>query len=240
MDLPVANNPELIQPTRARIFTLLAELRRPAGTEELARQLGLHPNGVRIHLERMQSAGLLERRRERQARGRPRDSWSISTNALPGGDPPTAYSDLGRWLVRAITATDISEADVEEAGMRIGRDMAPVDGDGQAEQQLFDVLSALGFQPEREVNGLHELTYCLGNCPYRDVVRERQSLVCGLHKGMIRGLVEALDDQSELTGFLARDPDVAGCLIELEGPMATAAAGGTSASGEGDAGELQA
>jgi predicted ArsR family transcriptional regulator len=223
MDLPVANNPELIQPTRARIFTLLAELRRPAGTDELAKQLGLHPNGVRIHLERMQAAGLIDRRRERQARGRPRDSWSISTNALPGGDPPTAYSDLGRWLVRAITATDISEADVEEAGMRIGRDMAPAESCDLAEQQLFDVLSALGFQPEREINDARELTYCLGNCPYRDVVRERQSLVCGLHRGMIRGLIETLDDSTELTAFVARDPDVAGCEVALVGPIVTAA-----------------
>lgn len=223
MDLPIVNNPELAQPTRARIFALLSELRRPAGTDELAGQLGLHPNGVRIHLERMMSAGLVERRRERQPRGRPRDSWSISPNAMPGGDPPTAYSDLGRWLVRAIVSSNVSEQEVEEAGLRIGRDMAPTVPAEEAvekEQQLFDVLTSLGFQPHREAESSAELTYCLTNCPYRDVVRERQALVCSLHRGMTRGILEVLDEHSALTGFLPKDPDVAGCLIEVEGPIA--------------------
>ncbi|MBI4898284.1 MAG: helix-turn-helix domain-containing protein [Actinobacteria bacterium] len=233
MDLPLVNNPELAQPTRARIFALLSELRRPAGTDEIAGQLGLHPNGVRIHLERMQSAGLVERRRERQPRGRPRDSWSISPNALPGGDPPTAYSDLGRWLVRAIISTSISEAELEEAGMRIGRDMAPGVRGEDAEQRLYDVLTALGFQPERERNGEHAIAYCLTNCPYRDVVREKQSLVCSLHRGMTRGLLEVLDDESELIGFVPKDPDVAGCLVEFEGPIADQPAGG-EADGDGE------
>ena len=51
VDLPRAPGDPLAQPARARLFALLAELRRPAGTEELARRLDLHPNGVRVHLE---------------------------------------------------------------------------------------------------------------------------------------------------------------------------------------------
>lgn len=229
VDLPIANNPELAQPTRARIFALLAELRRPAGTDELARQLGLHPNGVRIHLERMSAAGLVERRRERQARGRPRDSWSVSPGALPGGDPPTAYSDLGRWLVRAIVSTNVTESEVEEAGVQIGRDLAPSgagEGNGNDEQRLFDVLSALGFQPRRQADDPRELSYSLCNCPYRDVVRERQPLVCGLHRGISKGLVQSLDQRNELTAFVPKDPDVAGCHVAFKGPITESAGAG--------------
>jgi predicted ArsR family transcriptional regulator len=65
----------LAQPTRARLFALLGELRRAAATEELAARLGLHPNGARTHLERLANAGLVVRERERQDRGRPRDTW---------------------------------------------------------------------------------------------------------------------------------------------------------------------
>jgi hypothetical protein len=45
IDLPVVADPEdvLSQPTRARLFALLAELKRPAGTAELAERLELHP-----------------------------------------------------------------------------------------------------------------------------------------------------------------------------------------------------
>ena len=56
MDLPVPSRDALAQETRARLFALLVELRRSAGTDELADELGLHPNGVRNHLERMEQA----------------------------------------------------------------------------------------------------------------------------------------------------------------------------------------
>jgi len=96
MDIPVRPGDALSQPTRARVFALLGELRRPAGTEELAKELDLHPNGVRVHLEQLVAAGLVERRPERIARGRPRDTWAISPNAQPGGDPPSGYAALER------------------------------------------------------------------------------------------------------------------------------------------------
>lgn len=56
MDFPARPRDALAQPTRARLFSLLAEFRRPIGTDELAREVGLHPNGVRVHLERLREA----------------------------------------------------------------------------------------------------------------------------------------------------------------------------------------
>jgi predicted ArsR family transcriptional regulator len=64
----------------------------------------------------------------------------------------------------------------------------------------------------------------LRNCPYRDAVRERQPLVCGLHRGLTRGMLDAIDPATRLEGFVPHDPDEAGCLIELRGPMAAEAA----------------
>ncbi len=64
MDFPARPRDALAQPTRARLFSMLAELRRPVGTEELARRLGLHPNGVRVHLERLRASGLIARERQ--------------------------------------------------------------------------------------------------------------------------------------------------------------------------------
>ena len=92
MDAPFAIDPNdvLAQPTRARLFALLGELKRPTGTVELAERLELHPNGVRIHLERMEQAGLVERARVRDRRGRPPDAWAISADARPGGSDPRA------------------------------------------------------------------------------------------------------------------------------------------------------
>src|SRR5687768_12458577 len=93
----------LAQPTRRRLYGLLAELGRPAGTDELAGRLGLHPNGVRVHLDRLREGGLVERARTRQTRGRPRDMWTLDPRARASVEPQRAYADLGRWLARAIS-----------------------------------------------------------------------------------------------------------------------------------------
>ena len=59
------------------------------------------------------------------------------------------------------------------------------------------------------------MTLCLGNCPYRDAVRENQAVICMLHRGITLGLLDVLDPHAKLTDFVPRDPDTAGCLIEL-------------------------
>jgi len=215
MDLPFRPADDVLaQPTRARIFALLGELRRGAGTEEIATTLGLHPNGVRVHLDRLLEAQLVLRDREKRSRGRPRDVWTISPQARPAGEPPTAYANLGRWLVRVVQDAGTSPADVEATGMRIGRDLGAAPSEGGFEA----ALSALGFQPRREAGADGTATYELRNCPYRDAVAADQPRVCGLHRGLTVGLLETLEPASELTSFVPRDPYRAGCTIEVRSP----------------------
>lgn len=218
IDLPVVADPEdaLSQPTRARLFALLSELKRPAGTAELADRLELHPNGIRLHLERLEQAGLIERARVRQARGRPPDAWTIAAGAEPGGQAPRAYHDLGRWLARALKARPGGLRGIEATGREIGREAAPT-GAHPDPDALETSLIALGFQPTVTRHEGDEMKMCLGNCPYRDAVHENQPAICALHKGITRGLLDMLEPQAKLTGFVPHDPDRAGCLIEIRG-----------------------
>ncbi len=220
MDVPRIPGDVLAQPTRARLIARLGELRRPASTDELAKELGLHRNGVRMHLERLAEAGLVVRERERRPQGRPRDAWVLDPDAQPGGDPPTAYADLGRWLVRSISAAKTRARDLEAAGREIGRELAPVDPAASTAKGMRNVLGALGFQPTTSVDYEGRLTYTLANCPYRGAVRENQPLVCALHRGLTRGLLDEMSPQTKLSGFVPKDPYTAGCLIELKGPLA--------------------
>lgn len=219
MDRPPAVDPgdALAQPTRARLFAVLGELKRPVGTAELAERFGLHPNGVRVHLERLERAGLVTRERVRQGRGRPRDAWAVAPGARPGGDAPRAYADLGRWLARAIPAQASRLRDVEATGRQIGRELAPADRGAAAADAIRAALAALGFEPHEEREAPGRVAYCLGNCPYRDAARDNQPVVCALHRGITRGLLDAIDPDAELAAFVPRDPDAAGCRIELAG-----------------------
>ena len=241
LPFPVQSDDVLAQPTRARLFALLLALKRAAGTVELAERLELHPNGVRNHLERMEEAGLVTRERARKPTpGRPRDRWMIAANARPGGEPPRAYTDLGRWLARAIPPRRGSLRDVEAAGRKIGRELAPLDAETTGTDALQNTLVALGFQPTLERKAPDQVKLCLGNCPYRDAVRENQPVICTLHRGITLGLLDVLEPGGKLTDFVPRDPDTAGCLIQLGGmspgpggPM-TAPARQTAAHGRAD------
>lgn len=218
MDAPAAIDADdvLAQRTRARLFALLGELKRSAGTVELAERLKLHPNGVRIHLERMEEAGLVQRGRLRQQRGRPPDVWRIAPEARPGGRAPRAYRDLCRWLARAFRAGARGATGIEATGRQIGRELAPADT--AASGGAFETsLAALGFQPTVEARGSGRITFCLGNCPYRDAVKENQLAICALHRGITRGLLDPWAPNAKLIAFIPHDPDRAGCTIEVRG-----------------------
>jgi predicted ArsR family transcriptional regulator len=204
----------LAQPLRGRLFAALSDLRRPATTQELAERLERPPNTVRAQLQRLTDAGLLERRRMPQKRGRPRHEWAIAADAEPGGEAPRAHDQLGRWLVRALGSDPERLEEIEEAGREIGRELAPAARGRELADAMQDALTALGFQPHLRREDA-ALRYVLGNCPYREAVRENQPLVCTLHRGITHGLLDKLHPKAQLTGFVARDPDTAGCLIEL-------------------------
>ena len=217
VDLPNGDGgDDLAQPTRRRLFALLSELGGAASTDELAERLGLHPNGVRTHLQRMRDAGLVIHRRVPRPRGRPRDEWAIAPTARPGGDPPQAYGALARWLTRAIPPTPARLREVEAAGRQIGHELAPRAA-SSPEQAIGDALAALGFQPRIQLEPEGRLICRLGNCPYRDSVRQNRDVVCTLHRGLTRGLLEQLAPAARLARFVPHDPDRAGCEIDIDG-----------------------
>ena len=207
----------LAQPTRARLFAQLAALGRPAGTDELAAGLGLHPSGVRVHLQRLHAAGLLTRERVSQRIGRPQDSWSIAPDALPGGEPPGAYRQLASWLARSVPARPGRLREIERSGRELGRELGPDGGDAAPAENLGRALTALGFAPQREPKAGGRVVFRLGNCPYREAVRENQAVVCTLHRGLTLGLLDGLAPRARLADFVPQDPDRAGCVIEVAG-----------------------
>ena len=217
MDLPVVTDDTLSQPTRAQIFSFLAERRAPATTDEVARHFDLHPNGVRRHLERLLEGGFVTRKRVRRGQGRPHDSWAISPQAHPGGRRPRAYADLATWLARAIPEDESRLDELERAGREIGREMVDEPPDDLIET-FQQMITALGFQPELESSGEAGFACTLGNCPYRDSARLRPDVVCTLHRGITSGLLSKLAPEAKLVSFEPHDADRAGCRIEVETP----------------------
>lgn len=198
------------------MLDLICEFDRPSATDELAGLIGLHPNGVRSHLERLERAGLIARANSRAGRGRPRHLWSATSGARAALNQPRAYEQLATWLSSAIDPSPVRLGEVEAAGRRIGRDQAQAGADGRAGLAGVEAaVASFGFQPEVEVGLGDGTVICLAKCPYRDAVRQNAKVICRLHRGMMLGLLDELDPGTVLTGFVPKDPDRAGCLIEL-------------------------
>jgi predicted ArsR family transcriptional regulator len=176
--------------TRYAIFLELARSPRPLSTADVAESLDLHPNTVRPHLERMRDLGLLDLRVDASgAVGRPQHLYSPSADAPSLGLEPPSMPTLARMLVRAAADAGLDTDAVVDAGRAQGQ----ADGAGfptgtPCAEALMTQSELMGFDPE--VDGDQRgLTVAFTHCPYRDLAEANPELVCGLHQGMVEGLV---------------------------------------------------
>ena len=148
----------------------------------------------------------------------------VGDRVMPGPSRLTRGREGIRLAPTAILAVGLrAQCDRASAGCERSRppdersDESSPRGRGPPHEALETTLVALGFQPRIQGRTDDRLAICLRNCPYRDVVRENQPVVCTLHRGITRGLLDVLHPAAELAEFVPRDPDEAGCLIELRG-----------------------
>ena len=215
--------------TEQRIVDLLRSSAEALDTADVATRLGLHPNGVRLHLQRLETNGLVEHELVREGIGRPRDSWRVSPRAIAEADMPHTGWAMARSLARAIPATPARLKEVEAAGVEMGEELVERLGPSLASEPaaaLDQALEALGFDPERTDNG-EQIRYRLMTCPYAEAVRENPAVVCRLHRGVIQGVLASVAPGAALTGFEPKDPDLAGCVVEvaLRQPQPSGASG---------------
>jgi predicted ArsR family transcriptional regulator len=180
--------------SRSRLFTVLGRSARPMGVRELADAVGLHPNTVRQHLDQLVEAGLAVRDTAPPiGRGRP----ALRYAAEPGSDEqdPAAYRALAGVLAEQVALLPDGVGAARKAGERWGRalahevtDTAPATN---AIGRLVELLDAAGFAPEAPVADGGPIR--LRHCPFGTLVREHGEVVCGVHLGLMRGVLRELD-----------------------------------------------
>jgi len=186
--------------TRYAIYLELARSPRPLATAEVAETLGLHPNTVRPHLERMREVGLLTIETDaRGTVGRPQHLYSLAPDAPSLGLEPATFPVLARMLLRVAATAGLGRDEVVEAGREQGEAdaaaMAPPPADVPRAtaclEALLARLDALGFDPA--VAGDDELaTVAFTHCPFRELAEAQPDIVCALHEGLVEGIVDTL------------------------------------------------
>jgi predicted ArsR family transcriptional regulator len=176
--------------TRYLLYRELAGSPRPLGAPQLADRLGLHANTVRMHLERMRDAGLVEVAAVRRGTvGRPQHVYTLASGA-PGLDfDPPAHAMLAGLLAAMAERLGGDGADAEETGRAWGREATRRTRSGTCVEVLAQQLTQLGFDPSVEADGDGTRVTFL-QCPFRDLAEAYPELVCNLHRGICAGTLE--------------------------------------------------
>jgi predicted ArsR family transcriptional regulator len=196
--------------SRARVLDSLRAAGNPVGVREIGERTELHPNTVRFHLDGLIRAGLVTRETEERGQpGRPRavyrttgggpgagsHSYRLLAEILAGlvsammPDPVRAATDAGRLWGRYLTdrPAPFHRVHATEAGRR-----------------LAEILARLGFVSESgPVPAGAPIRFV--HCPFGEVARENQAVVCSLHLGLMQG---ALAEMAAPLGAARLDPFV--------------------------------
>lgn len=209
----------LADPSRARILAELAES-GVRDTRELAEVVGLHVNTVRVHLGVLADAGLVEvETLPPHGRGRPRFAYRAVGDAQDAGG--RRYRLLAEILTTLVARYGGEATDrLEEIGEAWGRHLVESPppsvelSDAEAVERLLALLAESGFQPELESGRRRRIL--MRPCPFLELARRHQEVVCPIHLGLMRG---ALAETGATTRATKLEPFVRAdlCVAHLAG-----------------------
>ena len=193
----------LADPSRAGILAELADA-GPLDARELAERVGLHVNTVRVHLNALAEAGLVESETlPPQGRGRPRVAYRAA--AAAGEVGARRYRLLAEILTALVARLGPEAAEqLEEIGEAWGRYLVETPppyaelGDREAVERLVGLLAEIGFEPElaQTPRGRRIL---MRPCPFLELARAHQDVICPIHLGLMRGALAELGARTRAT-----------------------------------------
>lgn len=182
---PRAAADEILPTGQARLLGLLQSQPEPATLGELSEASGLHPNTLRAHLEGLVDRGDVVRTSEpASGPGRPAHRYAVTG---PRRAAAAELTGLAVALAGAVARSSVHpEEDARQAGRAWGHRLAEHPRHGAPEPVA--TLAGMGFAPEQDDAdaGVVRLT----RCPLLDAARESPAIVCGVHQGLVEGLLE--------------------------------------------------
>jgi predicted ArsR family transcriptional regulator len=187
--------------TRYALYRELAGSTAPRSAGELADALDLHANTVRLHLERLRDAGLVDVEViHRGTVGRPQHRYSLAPGAPGLGFDPPAHVLLAGLLAALAETVGADASAARTTGRTWGRQAARRTTTRTRTPQpargclavLAQELDRLGFEPaadaEAAPDGGTRIEFL--HCPFRELAEAYPELVCNLHRGICEGVAE--------------------------------------------------
>jgi predicted ArsR family transcriptional regulator len=188
--------------TRYAMYRELAGSTAALSAQELADRLGLHANTVRLHLERLREAGLVDVEAvHRGTVGRPQHLYFLAAGAPGLGFDPPAHALLAGLLAAMAERIGADADDAADTGYAWGAEAGRRTRSRSCLRALENELTKLGFEPATEpAQPGSEPTEVAGvesgarieflHCPFRELAEAYPELVCNLHRGLCEGVVD--------------------------------------------------
>lgn len=182
----------LAEPTRRRLYELVARCGRPVSRQEAAAASGVDPGLVAYHLDKLVRHGLLETTRA-PARaggpgaGRPPKLYRRPDREFAARVPARDYRLLAEVLLDAVGSGPSAQARLEQSAQATGRTIAAAAR--ERGEELEDVLRLRGYEPAAVDDG----SLRLRNCPFDRLAGQRPELVCGLNRAFLAGVLDGLE-----------------------------------------------
>lgn len=186
---------------------------------ELAAVLGLHVTTARFHLDQLLAAGLLDSHFVRQGgAGRPAKKYVVAPGDLSDGLGPDAtgqapYQVLASLLASSVPVGEAKGLTPEEAGEQWVRrrlaqrsehrsetpaeraaaaDLDDVAWRERTGSAVVDLLQEWGYTPELAGGeDSSQVLLTLRECPFLELASAQPAVVCGVHRGLLRGALAA-------------------------------------------------
>lgn len=172
---------------------------------ELSDILTLHVTTARFHLDQLVNGGILEATFVKAGVGRPRKVYSLAPGSFEqardehgmrmltelltetfsanlSGDPITPFEAGRRWAEQHIAQDQSEPANSPGTWLgKIGR--------------LVDVLRDWGYTPNLSTSQSGRTAELeLAHCPFLDLAKSNPAVVCGIHRGLLKGALERLGE----------------------------------------------
>ncbi|MGV9678095.1 helix-turn-helix transcriptional regulator [Nocardia sp. NPDC003482] len=176
---------------RRRLLAILRGASEPLDAQELARVTGQHVTTVRFHLDVLTRESLVRQfQQPPRGRGRPRIGYTAVQRSV-------GYQDLAQVLADQLGSDPRRRSDAAIAagrawGARLETMEQPITSLDDAKDATMTMMSELGYAPERDPGSEtgDQVLIRMTACPLRDLARTHSEVVCGVHLGLMREVID--------------------------------------------------
>jgi predicted ArsR family transcriptional regulator len=200
----------LLSPVRRALVDELARYRPDPDVDlaapgltaaQLAEVLDLHVTTVRFHLDQLVAAGVVTAEFTKVfGVGRPRKVYAVAPEEPRTEDNGASLHILAELLTESFG----SRMTPVKAGEEWAAQHVDLVDEGPAESagtwltkvgRMIDVLQDWGYHPELSTTeGGRSCQIDLARCPFMDLARANEAVVCGIHRGIIKGVLRQLGE----------------------------------------------